>query len=163
MRHAVIAVVAAMLFAATVLAVVPAPAQTPPPPAPENLAAAHQLIDVMKATDQFKAVLPILITNLKGAIVQNRPDVEKQYDAMMPIFAEKAQQRLTELTDTMAEIYARNFTLNELHDLVAFYQTPTGQKFIERQPVIAQASMAAGRTFGQSVARDVQDQMKQPN
>lgn len=128
-------------------------------PSPENSAAAHQLIQVMRATDQFKAVLPIIEQNLKKAIVQDRPEVEKQYDAMMPVFTQKVQDRVGQMTDTIADIYARNFTLKELQDLIAFYQSPTGQKFLEKQPAIVQATMAAGSAFGQSVVNDIQQQM----
>jgi hypothetical protein len=46
--------------------------------APENLAAARQLIRVLKDVDQFNAKLPTLIVNLKPMIVQNRPEIEKQ-------------------------------------------------------------------------------------
>ena len=48
----------------------------------------------------------------------------------------------------------------QLRDLIAFYQTPTGKKLLERQNVIAQQSMAAGQELGRAVVRDVQEQMQ---
>jgi len=78
---------------------------------------------------------------------------------MIPIFYQKAQQRLGELTDVMAAIYASNFTVDELHDIMAFYQSPAGQKYIQRAPMIAQQSMAAGQQFGREVAKDVEQEM----
>jgi hypothetical protein len=138
----------------------PARAQTPPAaPSPEALAAAHELMTVMKPADQFKAILPVLIQNLKQAVVQGRPDVEKQYDAMMPVFNDSAQKRVNELIETIATIYASNFTADELRDLTAFYRTPTGQKFLARQAAIAQQSMAAGQQLGRAIMTDVQQQM----
>jgi hypothetical protein len=86
MRSLVVAAIAAALFAAG-----PVRAQTPATSvAPENLAAARQLIRVLKDVDQFNAKLPTLIVNLKPMIVQNRPEIEKQYDAMMPTFQQQA-------------------------------------------------------------------------
>ncbi|HEX3502451.1 MAG TPA: DUF2059 domain-containing protein [Xanthobacteraceae bacterium] len=164
MRHVIVAVFAAL----TLLAVSPAAwaqtaAQTAPQsastPSPEALAAAHELMAVMKPADQFKAILPVLIQNLKQAVVQGRPEMEKQYDAMMPVFNESAQKRVNELIDTIAVIYASNFTADELRDVIAFYRTPTGQKFLARQPTIAQQSMAAGQELGRAVMGDVQQQM----
>ncbi len=138
----------------------PARSQTPPAtPSPESLAAAHELMTVMKPAEQFKAILPVIIQNMKQAIVQGRPEVEKQYDAMMPAFNESAQKRVKELTETLAAIYASNFTADELRDLTAFYRTPTGQKFLARQPAIAQQSLAAGQALGRAVMSDVQQQM----
>ena len=50
-------------------------AQTPagPPPPPENVAAARELVQVVKAADQFKALLPMIIQKFK-AVVQGDPD-----------------------------------------------------------------------------------------
>jgi uncharacterized protein len=133
--------------------------QTASTPSPEALAAAHELMTVMKPAEQFKAILPVLIQNLKQAVVQGRPEVEQQYDAMMPVFNDSAQKRVNELIDTLATIYASNFTPDELRDLAAFYRTPTGQKFLSRQTAIAQQSMAAGQQLGRAVMTDVQQQM----
>lgn len=150
MRHAAFAVAVAAFF----FAVAPLQAQTPQPSA-ENLAAARELVTVMKATDQFKMLLPTIFAALKPAFVQDRPDVEKDYDAMMPIVLAGAMKRLNEFADKLAVIYANNFSLGELHDLTTFYQTPTGQKLIAQQPVIARESMAMGQEFGQTLVNDL--------
>jgi uncharacterized protein len=157
MRHPTIVVfiVAACLIAG------PAPAQSPPalsgatPPA-ENLAAARELVEAAHSTDSAKQALPIIMENLKKAIVQNRPEVEKKYDELMPMFAQAAQLRMNELTDAIAIVYANNFSVAELHDITSFYQSPTGQKFRERLPIILQQSMAAGQQLGRSIANDIQ-------
>jgi uncharacterized protein len=162
MRHAIVAALAALVLLAVspvAQAQTPAPSQTAPAPSPEALAAAHELMTVMKPADQFKAILPVLIQNLKQAVVQGRPEMAQQYDAMMPVFNESAQKRVNDLIDTIAVIYASNFTADELRDVTAFYRTPTGQKFLARQPAIAQQSMTAGMQLGRDVANDVQQKM----
>lgn len=158
MRYANIAAFVAVAF----LAVSPLRAQTPsavPPPA-ENLAAAHELVQVMKATDQFKLLLPSIFAALKSAIVQNRPDVAKDYDAIIPLVTAGAMKRLDAFADLLAGIYARNFTVDEIHDLTAFYRSPTGQKLIARQPIIARESLAAGQQFGRELVADLQQQIE---
>jgi uncharacterized protein len=155
MRSLVVAAFAAALFAAG-----PVRSQTPATSvAPESLAAARELIRVMKVEDQFKVKLPTLIANLKPMIVQNRPEVEKQYNAMMPRLQQRAMQRLDELTDAMATIYARNFTVDELHDIAAFYGTTTGQKLIEVTPTISSQTMQAITQFQRAVNDDINKQM----
>jgi uncharacterized protein len=159
MRNTIIVV-----FASAFLAVGPLWAQTPspspasPPPA-ENVAAARELMATMKATDQFKAILPTIFEGLKPAFVQGRPDMAKDYDAIMPIVINGAMQRLNGFADMLANIYASNFSVDELNDLIAFYKSPTGQKLIERQPTIARASMAAGQQFGQNLVQDLRQQI----
>jgi uncharacterized protein len=134
--------------------------QAQPAPSPEALAAAHDLMIIVKPEERFKMMLPVIMQNLKPAVVQGRPEVEKQFDATMPLLLDNAQKRVDDLANTIATIYASNFTPQELRDLIAFYQTPTGKKLLERQNVIAQQSMAAGQELGRAVVRDVQEQMQ---
>jgi uncharacterized protein len=155
MRRAIFAV----FVAAAVLAASPLKAQSPTTAPAENLAAARELVQVMKATEQFKALLPTIFEGLKPAFVQGRPEMAKDYDAIMPIIIKGASQRLNAFGDMLAGIYAQNFSVDELHDLTAFYRSPTGQKLIARQPVIARASMAAGQQFGQSLVADLKEQI----
>lgn len=150
------AILVALLTAAALLAAGPLRAQTPPA---DSLAAARELVQVMKATDQFKAVLPTIFANLKPAFVQGRPEVEKDFDAIMPLIIAGAVKRVNEFADKLAVIYANNFSLDELHNLTAFYRTPTGQKLIARQATIARESMAMGQQFGQTLVEDLKEQI----
>jgi uncharacterized protein len=158
MRYANVAAFVAALF----FAVCPLRAQTPstaaPPPA-ENLAAARELVATMRATDQLRAVLPTIVEGMKPAVVQGRPQVAKDFDAIMPIIVNGAMQRLDKLTEMLADVYARNFSVDEIHDLIAFYRTPTGEKLLQRQAVIARESMAAGQQFGQELVQDIRQQI----
>ena len=113
----------------------------------------------MKVSDQFKANVPTYLADLKPKIVQNRPEVEKQYEAMMPTFQQQAMQRVDELTEAMATIYARYFTVDDLHALAAFYGTPTGQKVLEVKSTISAQDFQAVTQFRRALADDIKKQM----
>ncbi len=121
--------------------------------------AARELIVTMKLGDQFKAMLPMIFKAFKPAIVQNRPDVDRDFDALEPILQGKMNARVDELQNAMATIYANNFSAGELRDLNAFYKTPTGQKLLAKLPVVTQQSMAAGQQFGRAVGAEAQKEM----
>jgi hypothetical protein len=144
------------LAVATLLLVAPAHAQSA---SPDAEAAARELIDTMKLPDQFKAMLPTIIQHLKPAIVQNRADVARDFDAMMPMVQQKMGARLGELSNAIAAIYANNFSADELRELTAFYKSPAGQKFLQKTPEVAAQTMAAGQKFGQAAAADARKQM----
>jgi len=59
------------------------------------------------------------------------------------------------------EIYARNFTEEQIDDLIAFYKTPTGQVMLAKTPDIARESMQAGiakmTTLQPEIRRLIQD------
>jgi hypothetical protein len=116
----------------------------------------------MRAAEQFKAILPLLMRQLKPAIVQGRPEVERDFDAMIPVLQEMMggqSEPMAKLIDDFAMIYARNFTADEMRRVTAFYREPVGQKFVEKMPVITQESMSAGQEFGRAIAVELQKRM----
>jgi uncharacterized protein len=89
---------------------------------PEAMAAARELIVAMRAADNFKAIMPAIMISLKPAIVQNRPQVEPDYDAIMPLLIGSMDARLNEIIDEVAALYARTFTVDELREVIAFFR-----------------------------------------
>ena len=144
------------LFVAMLLLVAPVRAQSPNP---DVEGAARELVNTIKLADQYKVILPTIFQHLKPAIVQNRPEVDRDFDALMPVLQARMNARIDELVNAVVLIYASNFTAAELRDLTAFYNTPTGQKFLQNTPVVAQQTMLAGQKFGQSAGAEAQKQM----
>jgi hypothetical protein len=142
----------AIVLAATLLCGHAAVAQTP---SPDAVAAAHELVVTMRTADQFKTLMPIIMQQLKPAIVQGRPQVEKDYDAILPTLIEGMIARSDELLTAIGDIYARNFTAEEIKAVIAFYRGPVGQKFLDRMPVITQESMGIGQKWGQAIATEM--------
>jgi uncharacterized protein len=129
-------------------------------PAPDDaLLAARELIAVTRATEQIKQMLPTIMQALKPAIVQGRPQVERDFDAVMPLLLDAVGSRIGEMVDQMASVYARNFTPDEMRQLVAFYRGPLGQKFLEKMPTVMQESMSVGQAFGQRIAGELRSRM----
>jgi hypothetical protein len=134
----------------------PAAAQTA---SPEATAAAKELVEAMRATDQLKVLMPMLMQQLKPAIVQGRAEVERDYDQMVPEMLAIVDARMGEFVDSIATLYASHFNADELSQLTAFYRGPVGQKFLQIMPRIMQDSMAIGQKFGESIALDTRNRM----
>lgn len=126
---------------------------------PDAVAAAKELVVTMRAADQLRTLFPMIMQQLKPAIVQGRPEVEKDYDASLPQILEAANARMAEFADAIAAVYAQHFTADELRQLSAFYKGPVGQKFLQNMPAIMQDSMAVGQKFGASLAEDMRSRM----
>ena len=56
--------------------------------------------------------------------------------------------------DVTARLYVRHFTLEEMNQLIAFYQTPIGQKMLAKLPSLTRESMQIGQLWGQRAARE---------
>jgi len=135
---------------------VPAGAQSP---GSDGEIAARELIATMKLGDQFTLILPMVFKAMKPAIVQNRPDVDRDFDALVPVLQQKMAARVGELMEAAVVIYSGNFSVEELRDLIAFYKTPTGQKLLQKTPVLTQQTMIAGQKFGKSAGAEAQQEM----
>jgi hypothetical protein len=91
--------------------------------------------------------------------VQGRAEVDREYDALAPFILGGFKERMSELSDAAAIIYARNFSTEDLIALSAFYKTPLGQRLLQKLPTVTQETMLAGGKFGQSVGEDMQKRM----
>ena len=129
-----------------------APAQTP---SPEALAVARSLISTMKLTDQYKALLPVILLSIKPAVVQGRAEIERDYDAMAAQIADAYAPYYSSMVDSAASLYASNFTVDELREIDAFYRLPVGQKLLQKLLPITQQSMQIGQDASRKAAEDL--------
>lgn len=60
-----------------------------------------------------------------------------------------------ELVEMCIPSYEKHFTHAEIKQLLAFYETPLGQKLIRTQPELMQECMIAGQTWGRKLGEKV--------
>ena len=149
---------AGIAFALFLAATAPGSAQSP---TPESLAAAKELVTTIRMEEQAAKMLPIVIQALKPAIVQNRPEVERDFNALIPSIVDLLKQNWAQYVDGCAIIYARHFTAGELQEMTAFYRTATGRKVISSLPAVTQETVSFGTRFGQILAGDLQNRFKE--
>ena len=122
-----------------------APAQTP---SPQAMTAARSLVTTLGLSDQYKALLPVILLGLKPVLTQQRPELEREYDAVLPKMADAFAPYYSAMVDAAATIYANNFTADELHEIETFYSRPAGKKLLERSQAIAQQTTQVGQETG---------------
>jgi hypothetical protein len=75
-------------------------------------------------------------------------------EAKKPIYNKYMSKMIELITNTvnwdkiksqMTDLYVSNFSENEINDMLTFYRSPTGKKFVEKMPVIVQKSMEIGQ------------------
>ena len=141
-----------------VFSVCASPAQTP---SPEAMTAARSLVTTMKLPDQYKPLLPGLMMTLKPALVQDRPEIERDYDAMMPMIEEAYKQYYTAMLNDVATVYANNFTVGEMRELETFYRQPVGQKLLVKSQAITQQSNQAGQDASRKAAEELRTRLSE--
>ena len=105
---------------------------------PETAADIRRLLDVMETKKivsgmfetQLQPVREQLLANLKNL----PPDIDKQKIADRFIQMMKDRFDSGELSDLAIPVYAKYFTHEEIKDMLAFYESPTGKRFTEQAP-----------------------------
>src|SRR4051812_17515109 len=131
-----------------------AAAQTP---SPEAMTVARKLVTTAKLADQYRALLPVILLSLKPALVQDRPEIERDYSATSATIGNVYEPFLNSMIDQTAALYASNFSVDELRQIEAFYSQPAGQKVLQKWPALTQQSAQ----IGQDVSRKAADELKQ--
>jgi uncharacterized protein len=144
-----------------ILVISPAPAQQlqPAGPAPKPVdaataAAARRLLTVSGATR-------LVISSMESMIAAQRGANPQIPTAFWDAFLAHAKRDTTRLMDILVPIYASHLSQTDLEELIRFYSSPSGQRFIAAQPSIVQESTQAGQTWGEMIARIVGDSLQQ--
>jgi len=72
----------------------------------------------------------------------------------------KTQIKADELMDLLVPVYADNLDESDIDGLIAFYESPVGQKFVSKQGIIIEQSMAVGQKWGEGLARKAMEQLQ---
>jgi uncharacterized protein len=122
-------------------------------PAPESAKAgkARQLLVAMKAGDMGVAVIDNMIASMKRSM----PDVPSEFWTSF-----RKQVHASDLMDMVVPIYVKNIEEADLDELLRFYTSPSGQRFVAKQGLIMQEAMTAGQAWGQQLAQKAIEELQ---
>ncbi len=139
-----IAAIAAVALSLAFGAAAPAMSQEIPP---EQLALARRYVDLTNRQGMFEAVLTPTVVRLSKLLTQQNPDIAKQIDETILRVFEPYRKQQDELFNQYARIYATEFTVDELTQLVTFYESPVGQKLTSKSLEFSTGMRAATEVY----------------
>jgi uncharacterized protein len=146
------------------LAALPAMAQQPAAPAakasPAAIAAAKEILTMKNASQMYANAVPNIVAQTKDSLLQANLNYQKDLNEVAVIVAQSLAGREKEIGEGMAQVYATEFTEQELRDLVTFYKSPLGQKLLANEPKAIQLSMSYMNQWAQSFAEIVNAQFR---
>jgi hypothetical protein len=117
------------------------------PPTDDSI---NQLLELSKAEKLMDSVWAQLDSVMKSSMQQvtkGRPlsadeqtIMDKQQAKMIAIM--KDELNWDKLKDGFVQVYRETFTQEEIDGIIAFYKSPAGQAFIDKQPELLKNSMA---------------------
>lgn len=113
-------------------------------------AAAEELLTEAMTEKSMRAAID---TMLDVQLKANRALVPVK-DVMKKFFVKHLSYE--SLKEEMIDLHVAEFTEGELKEVAAFYRTPTGKKFVEKQPVMMQKGAELGMRRVQENAEELQ-------
>jgi len=154
-RRAVrLATIAAML-ALTV------PAAQAQQPSAAALATAKEIVTVTAATTLFDPLIPGVIEQSKIMFLQQNPGLARDLNEISSTLRAELMPRFGELVNQVALNYASHFSEQELKDLLAFYKSPLGIKFVSEQPKVVDDSLKFAQTWANTLSDQVIQRMRE--
>lgn len=129
-------------------------------PTPAALATAKELITVTGANAIFNPLIAGVIEQAKLLYLQQNPGLAKDLNEITAKMRADMAPRFTELSDEVARLYAADFSEQELKDILVFYKSPVGQKLLERQPKVIDASMKFAQSWANKLSDEVVAKMR---
>lgn len=118
-----------------------------------HIAAAH---DLLEATGTVATMIAVVKANLpaqRAAMPQVPAEFWTRFEA-------RVVKEAPELLDSVAVVYARAFSLDDLRAMTAFYRSPVGQRFKELQPSLVTEGSAMGQRWGARIGTEVAASMQ---
>ena len=137
-----------------------APAPAAKAASPAALAAAKEILAMKNASAMYANAVPGLVEQTKNTLMQSNLNYQKDLNEVALIVAKNLAGREKEIGEGMAQVYANEFTEQELQGLVTFYKSPLGKKLIDAEPRAIQNSMGYMQKWAQSFAEVINGQFR---
>ena len=122
---------------------------------PSRLKLARELVVVTHTVDNTRKLMPTFMGQMRDMLVKTDPTHTKDIDAILQRSSQRLDDQLASFADLAAEVYAREFSEEDLQAVLDFDKSPAGQHLIDKQPEITQAMVKVGQQWGQMIAQQV--------
>jgi uncharacterized protein len=112
-----------------------APAAQPAPASPSHLAVARDVVVLSGMTRTFDVIPPEINEQIRKNAV-TRPDLSKDLEQVFESLKPEMELQKQQMVNAAARIYASRISEPELKEIVAFFKSPVGQKYVQTQPQI---------------------------
>lgn len=111
----------------------------------------RRLLGLIKAEAMAVQMLDAMMGSMQANLGDGSDEFWKSF---------KSQVKVDELVEMLVPVYADNLDEADIDGLIQFYASPVGQKFVSKQGIIVEQSMAVGQKWGEQVAQKAIQQLQ---
>jgi uncharacterized protein len=122
---------------------------------PAKDAAIRHLMEITETSKMGDRISNMITMRVRSVMSQSLP--QDQLEKFMESFSDKfsAGAPPSAVTDAVIPIYSRHFSMEDVQNLIQFYESPLGQRVVKNLPIVAQESQEVGLELDQKAAMNV--------
>jgi len=132
----------------------------PPQVSPAQFALAKQIVEIKGVKAMFAPLVHGVIKKTTDLVLQTNIMWGKDINEISAQIEKDYAPRGQEIVDATARFYAGHFTEVELKQILAFYQSPVGQKMLVDEPRALDESMAYAGSWGDDLSVQVMSKLR---
>ena len=125
------------------------------PPSAAQVQIARDVVEASGASRSFDSIIPGMLQRSINVFVPQNPDLQTPIVESIRTIAPAFEKRRTEIIDIIARVYATKFTEAELKELLAFYRSTIGKKFVAEQPAVLEESFRRTQEWSNKLADEI--------
>ena len=117
---------------------------------------------MQNAMEQVKKMVPQMTSNMMSKMADMPADAAEKAKGSQEKAMALIQEEMNwaKFKPMIAQVYAESLTPEEVKGITAFYKSPAGQAFLDKQPVIMQKSMVMQQKLMMEMMPKIQALMK---
>jgi hypothetical protein len=124
-------------------------------PSPAAIQSANRLIAELGLIQSLNVVVPVLFGEFEKNIVATRPELKDPLHQVLVALVPEFEKGEPAVLDDVAHVMASKLTEAEIKEVLAFYESPTGKKFVAAEPAFVNELQVAGSNWRQKLADDL--------
>jgi hypothetical protein len=132
----------------------------PPQVSPAQFTLAKQIVEIKGVKAMFAPLVHGVIKKTTDSVLQTNLMWAKDISDISAQMEKDFQPRGQEIVDATARFYASHFSEVELKQILAFYQSPVGQKMLVDEPRALDESMGYAGNWGDNLSIEVMSKLR---
>jgi hypothetical protein len=124
-------------------------------PTPAAIDAARRIVVGSGMTRSFDLVIPEMMGELDRNVTATRPDISDSLHATLKALVPEFVRSEQAVVDGAAQALAKRMSEQELKDPADFFNSPSGKKYVETEPLAYNDIVAAVQAWRQKLSVDV--------
>ncbi len=124
-------------------------------PSPAALKMAGEIVKITGGLELFAPIVPGVVEQSRQFFVQQNPMITNDVNEVAAQVRKDYEARVSEVHTKVIEIYAANLSEQELKDILAFYTSPAGKKFLVAQPKIVDESLKFAQEWANALSDEI--------